>query len=146
MARSAPVKTENSGIFAARHRYARISARKARLVMDSIRGEPVESALTKLQFSQRRAAPMIRKVVQSAMANAAQKSGLEADRLFVDQAFADEGPTLKRWRPRSMGRAFSRLKRTSHLTIRLSQMEIPDAPVGGESGGDVSRAGEAGKK
>ncbi|MBN1443257.1 MAG: 50S ribosomal protein L22 [Planctomycetes bacterium] len=106
-------------IYPASHRYARISARKARLVMDLIRGDRVEAALTKLRFSPRRGAPMIRKVVESAVANAMQKTGTEAGDLVVYRAFVDEGPTMKRWRPRSMGRAYPRLKRTCHLTVVL---------------------------
>jgi len=106
-------------IYPASHRYARISARKARLVMDTIRGDRVESALNKLRFSPRRGAPMIRKVVESAVANALQKSGTEAEDLVVFRAFVDEGPTMKRWRPRSMGRAYPRLKRSCHLTVVL---------------------------
>jgi len=106
-------------VYRARHRMARISARKARLVMDLIRNESVERALIKLRFCERRAAPMIRKVLESAVANATQKDGLEPDELAVYRAYVDEGPTIKRWRPRSMGRAFPRLKRTSHLSVEL---------------------------
>lgn len=98
---------------------ARISARKARLVMDLIRDESVDRALVKLRFCERRAAPMIRKVLESAVANATQKDGLEPGDLDVYRAYVDEGPTIKRWRPRSMGRAFPRLKRTSHLSVEL---------------------------
>lgn len=104
------------------HRYARISARKARLVIDMIRGAPVESALLKLDFCHRRAAPMIGKVLRSAIANATQKAGLEAEKLYVWRAYVDEGPTMKRWRPRAMGRAFPRLRRTSHLSVELREM------------------------
>ena len=125
----APVET-----FKASHRGARISARKARLVMDTIRGEPVEKALVKLQFNDRRASPMIRKVVESAVANAAQLSGVESEELTVYRAFVDEGPTMKRWRPRSMGRAFPRLKRTCHLSVVLGHV-----PGMAARGGDSKR-------
>ncbi len=110
-------------MYKATHKYARISARKARLVIDMIRGEPVESALSKLKFCPRRAAPMIRKVVQSAVANATQKDGLDADELLVWRCYVDEGPTMKRWRPRSMGRAFPRLRRSCHLSVELRRAE-----------------------
>ncbi len=103
------------------HKYARISARKARLVIDMIRGAPVESALLKLDFCHRRAAPMIGKVVRSAIANATQKAGLEAEKLVVWRAYVDNGPTMKRWRPRSMGRAFPILRRTCHLSVELRE-------------------------
>ena len=117
------------------HKYARISARKARLVIDMIRGAPVESALLKLDFCHRRAAPMIGKVVRSAIANATQKAGLEAEKLVVWRAYVDEGPTMKRWRPRAMGRAFPRLRRTCHLSIELREMAER------ESRDDSARAG-----
>ena len=89
--------------------------------MDLIRGEPVEHALNKLRFCPQRAAPMIGKVVRSAIANATQASGVEADELMVWRAFVDEGPTMKRWRPRSMGRAFPRLRRSCHLSVELRE-------------------------
>lgn len=108
-------------LYPASHRYVRMSARKARLVMDLIRNQPVERALTMLRFSQRRGAPYIRKVVQSAVANATQQASLEPESLVVHRAWVDEGPTLKRWRPRSMGRAYPRLKRTCHLTVVLKE-------------------------
>ena len=111
----------DDNLFQATHRYARISAQKARLVMDLIRGKPVEDAITVLQFSQRRASPMISKVVRSAMANATQAAGVEGEDLMVWRAFVDEGPTAKRWRPRSMGRAYPRLRRTCHLSVVLKQ-------------------------
>jgi large subunit ribosomal protein L22 len=98
-----------------------------------IRGAPVESALLKLDFCHRRAAPMIGKVVRSAISNATQKAGLEAERLVVWRAYVDEGPTMKRWRPRSMGRAFPILRRTCHLSV-----ELREAPQ------DKGRAGSAG--
>lgn len=113
----ARAKAESQQTYQAKHRYARISARKARLVMDLIRGEAVESALVKLQYSTRRASPMIRKVVQSAVANAEQEGGIDPEDLVVQSAFVDEGPTMKRWKPRSMGRAYPRLRRSCHLSV-----------------------------
>jgi len=117
-------KAETEILFKASHRNARISARKARLVMDLIRGQKAEKALVSLEYCDRRASPMIRKVLQSAIANAAQKSGVESEALVVQSAYVDEGPTMKRWRPRSMGRAYPRLKRSCHLSVALAAVEI----------------------
>tara|TARA_B100000929_G_scaffold50195_1_gene36567 strand:+ start:1570 stop:2268 length:699 start_codon:yes stop_codon:yes gene_type:complete len=117
------VKSETEILFKASHRNARISARKARLVMDLIRGQKAEKALVRLEYCDRRASPMIRKVLESAIANAAQMSGVESENLVVHKAYADEGATMKRWRPRSMGRAFPRLKRSCHLSVALAAVE-----------------------
>jgi len=117
------VKSETEILFKASHRNARISARKARLVMDLIRGQKAEKALVRLEYCDRRASPMIRKVLESAIANAAQMSGVESENLVVHKAYADEGATMKRWRPRSMGRAFPRLKRSCHLNVALAAVE-----------------------
>ena len=121
------VKSEAEILFKASHRNARISARKARLVMDLIRGQKAEKALVRLEYCDRRASPMIRKVLESAIANAAQMSGVESENLVVHQAYADEGATMKRWRPRSMGRAFPRLKRSCHLSGALAAVESEGA-------------------
>lgn len=107
--------------FKASHRYARISARKARYVMDLVRNQPVEKALETLRFTNRRAAPMIAKVVKSAVANAVQEGGANPDDLIVTSAYVDEGPTWKRWRPRARGMAYPILKRTSHLSIVVAE-------------------------
>jgi large subunit ribosomal protein L22 len=115
-------------LYSASHRFARISAQKARLVMDLIRGVPVEKALTTLRFSERRASPMIRKVLRSALANATQKAGLEGNDLVVHRAFVDGGPSGKRWKTRSMGRAYPRLRRTCHLSIVLKKAARKETP------------------
>ncbi len=107
--------------FKACHKFARISPRKARYVIDLVRNEPVETALETLRFTRRRAAPMISKVIRSALANAVQEGGATAEELVIQKAFIDEGPTWKRWRPRARGMAFPILKRTSHITIVLSE-------------------------
>ena len=121
------VKSKTEILFKASHRNARISARKARLVMDLIRGQKAEKALVRLEYCDRRASPMIRKVLESAIANAAQMSGVESENLVVHAAYADEGATMKRWRPRSMGRAFPRLKRSCHLSVALAAVESEGA-------------------
>lgn len=114
--------------FTASHRFARIAPRKARYVMDLVRNQRAEVALETLRFTHRRAAPMIAKVIRSAIANAVQEGGANAERLFISHATVDEGPTWKRFRPRARGMAFPILKRTSHLNIVVSERAV--APLG----------------
>jgi len=102
-------------------RYAHISARKARLVADLVRGMPVGSALGMLQFTTKKAAGMIRKVVRAALGSATQSSGVDEDKLFISKITVDEGPTAKRWSPRAMGRATRIRKRTSHICVALKE-------------------------
>ena len=113
---------EKEQSFAASHRFARISAQKARLVIDQIRGDAVGTALTKLRYSKKRASPMISKVVRSALANAAQAASLQEDELVVWRAVVDGGPTMKRWKPRAQGRAYPRLRRTCPISVVLKQV------------------------
>jgi len=105
----------------AQAKYIRQSPYKVRRVLDLVRGLPVEEARDILAFTDRKAAQPVRKVLDSAVANAEHNHALDADELFVAQAYADEGPTLKRWRPRARGRATRILKRTSHITIVVSE-------------------------
>ena len=98
-------------------RFIRQSPFKVRRVLDLVRGLPVVEARNVLKFTQRRAADPISKTLESAVANAAHNHALDSEELFVVEAFADEGPTLKRYRPRARGRATQILKRTSHITI-----------------------------
>jgi len=110
--------------FVARHRYARITARKARLAADLIRGQEVNRALEILQFSPRRAAVMYLKVLKSAVANASHDENVDVNKLVVSDARADDGPLLQnrlRWRPGPQGRAMAIRKRTSHLTVEVSE-------------------------
>ncbi len=105
----------------ARARFVRVSARKARLVLDQIRGKPVGEALATLQFTPRAAARLVEKVLRSAVANAEHNHQVRnLDDLHVVHAVADGGPSMKRVSPRAMGRAFFIKHRTSHLTIELS--------------------------
>jgi large subunit ribosomal protein L22 len=105
----------------ARARFVRVSARMARLVLDTIRGSPVAEALATLEYPPRAAARLIEKVLRSAVANAEHNHQVrDLDDLRVVQAYADGGPVLKRVQPRAMGRAFSIKHRTSHLTIGVS--------------------------
>ena len=106
---------------------ARMSARKARLVLDHIRGHSVPEARTILAFTPRAAATEIEKVLRSAVANAEANHGLDGDNLVVEAAYADEGPTLKRGKPRARGRYNRIFKRTCHVTLVLA--EVPEAPT-----------------
>jgi large subunit ribosomal protein L22 len=105
----------------AKLKYARISAQKARLVADQIRGLHVEKALNTLTFSTRKGAPLIKKVLESAIANAEHNEGADIDELKVATIMIDEGPTMKRIRPRAKGRAARILKRTSHITLTVAE-------------------------
>ena len=104
-------------------RYVRVSPRKARIVIDLVRGKSVTDAEAIIKFTDRAAAEIVGKVVHSAAANAEKNLRVKPETLFVSQAFVDEGPTLKRIRPRAMGRAFRINKRTSHITIVVKQRE-----------------------
>ena len=103
----------------AKLRYARISAQKGRLVADQIRGLPVEQALEILRFSKKKGAEMMKKVLDSAIANAENNEGADVDELKVTAVMVDEGPTMKRIRARAKGRASKILKRTSHITVTV---------------------------
>jgi large subunit ribosomal protein L22 len=103
----------------AKLRYARISAQKGRLVADQIRGLPVEKALEVLQFSKKKGAALMKKVLDSAIANAENNEGADVDELKVVAVMVDEGPTMKRIRARAKGRATRILKRTSHITVAV---------------------------
>jgi large subunit ribosomal protein L22 len=121
------VKTNERPGTRAQVRYSRMSAYKARQVLDLIRGKEVQQALEILQFVERDAAIVIRKCLASAMANAEHNDQIDSDELYVSACFADEGPTLKRWRPRARGRATRIRKRTCHITIivtRLSEEQL----------------------
>ena len=98
-----------------------MSARKVRLVVDTIRGEDVEKALNLLTFSPKAAARPLAKLLQSAVANAEVKGDFDLDKLYVKLATVDEGSTWRRWRPRAQGRATRIRKRTSHVTLELAQ-------------------------
>lgn len=104
------------------NKYHRSSASKVRVVLNLIRGLDVRSADEILQFTDREAARVVRKVLASAVANAITNDNLDADELFVKACFADEGPTLKRFRPRAKGRAGKIMKRTCHITVIVDRM------------------------
>ena len=104
----------------ARARYVRLAPRKARLVADQVRGLPIEDAIAILRFSNRGAARDIRKLIESAAANAEANHDLVADELRIKDIHVDEGPTLRRYRPRALGRATRINKRTSHIAVALT--------------------------
>lgn len=105
----------------ATHKFARISPQKARLIADLIRGKDVEQAVNILQFSDKKAATLIGKVLGSAIANAENNNGMDIDELKVTAAFVDEGPIMKRMRARAKGRGNRILKRTSHITVTVGE-------------------------
>jgi ribosomal protein L22 len=119
-----PGQAEENGRVRAQAKWVRTSARKARLVTEHIRGRTVPEARTVLAFTQRAVAREVEKVLRSAVANAEANHGLIGDDLVVAAAYADEGPTIKRWRPRARGRVNRIFKRTCHITVILE----PAAP------------------
>ena len=104
----------------AKHRHAKISPQKCRLVADQVRGLPVEKALTLLTFSNKKASVMVRKVLESAIANAEHNDGADIDELKVASIYVDQGPVMKRMRARAKGRGNRILKRTSHITVTVA--------------------------
>jgi large subunit ribosomal protein L22 len=102
-------------------KYIRISPQKARLVADVVRGKNVETAITTLRFMPKKAAQILRRVLESAVANAEQTSAIDVDTLYVKEIQINGGPMLKRFRPRAMGRATRILKRTSHITVVVDE-------------------------
>ena len=102
-------------------KYIRISPQKARLVADTIRGMNVDQAITTLKFTPKKGATILRKVIESAVANATQDDQVDVDNLFIKKITIDGGPSLKRIRPRAMGRATRVIKRTSHITVVLDE-------------------------
>jgi len=106
-------------------KFARVSPQKARLVADLVRGQYAAEAVETLNFLNKKSAPMIRKLVESAIANAEQKADrdavdLDIDELYVKTIHVDQGPTLRRFRPRAQGRATRIIKKTSHITVELA--------------------------
>jgi large subunit ribosomal protein L22 len=122
------VATDDRQRVRAQAKWVRTSARKARLVLEHIRGLSVPEARTILAFTQRAAATDIEKVLRSAVANAEANHGLDGDELLVEAAYADEGPTLKRWKPRARGRVNRIRKRTCHVTLILVEQPEERAP------------------
>jgi len=106
--------------YTAKHRFARIAPRKARLVMDLIRGRNVEDAMAILSFSKKRAAVLIDKVLRSAVANATEQEA-DTDALYVKECWVDPGPIIKRFQPKDRGKAYSIHKKMSHLVVSVDE-------------------------
>jgi large subunit ribosomal protein L22 len=102
-------------------RFVRVSPRKVRLIMDEVRGKKVDEALRLLSFSPQKGAHLLKKLINSAVANAEANKELDVDSLYVKKVYADKGATMKRFRPRAMGRATRIRKGTSHLTVILDE-------------------------
>jgi len=105
----------------AKLRHYHVAPRKVRLIIDLIRGLDVDRALEQVQFKNKRSVPAIVKLLNSAIANAVNNFQLERDNLYIKESFVDQGPVLKRWRPRAHGRAGRVLKKTSHITLVLGE-------------------------
>lgn len=105
----------------AKAKFIRISPTKVRKILEVVKGKPVEDALNNLKFMPQKAAGILDKVIRSAVANADQKSGIDVDSLLVRNVCVDQGMSLKRFRPRAQGRAYRIVKRTSHITVTLSE-------------------------
>ncbi len=124
----------------ARARYVRVTPMKARRVVELIQGRSAQEALAVLEFAPQAASALVSKVLASAMANAQNNLQLNPDTLVVYRAFVDEGPTLKRFRPRAQGRAYRIRKRTSHITVEVES--VPERRVGGRSRGGQAGTGK----
>jgi len=107
----------------AQARYVRIAPRKVRIVLDLIRGKKVDEALNILQFTPKRASKIVEKLIRSAVANAENNHNMNPDSLYIYRCYADQGPTLKRFRARAFGRAAMIRKKTSHITVVLKEKE-----------------------
>jgi large subunit ribosomal protein L22 len=135
--------------FTAKYRFARVSPQKARLVLDMIKGQRVEDALNALDYSTKRVAPDVAKILRSAVANASyvsQEKGMDVDldNLYVKNAFANEGPRMKRIRPAPMGRAFRYQRRLAHLNIVLAEKGANGStPVVADSAGETAKPKQA---
>lgn len=104
-------------------KYARISPRKVKIVIDLIRNKPVGTALAILQHTPKAASEILEKLLKSAIANAENNHEMDVEKLYISEVYANQGPTLKRIRPRAQGRAFRIRKRTSHITLVLKEKE-----------------------
>lgn len=103
--------------------YVRISPRKVKIVIDQIRSKPVQEALAILKYTPKAAAPIVEKLIKSAVANAENNHNMSADKLYISEIYANQGPTLKRVRPAARGRAYRIRKRSSHITVVLREAE-----------------------
>ena len=109
--------------FEAKHRFARIAPRKARLIMDLVRGRDVDDAISMLRFAKQRASVFVEKVIRSAVANANERDVAPRGTLYVAKAWVDPGPIIKRFQPKDRGKAYPIKKRTSHLVVEIAERE-----------------------
>jgi large subunit ribosomal protein L22 len=107
--------------FVAKHRFARIAPRKARLILDLVRGRDVDDAISLLKFHKQRAGVFVEKIIRSAVANANEQEVAPRNTLYVAKAWADPGPIIKRFQPKDRGKAYPIKKRTSHLVVELDE-------------------------
>ena len=129
-ARSDATAAEENPRAVARARFVRVTPMKARRVVELIKGRSASEALAVLQFAPQAASGPVSKVLASAMANAENNLDLDPDTLWISKAYVDEGPTLKRFRPRAQGRAYRIRKRTSHITIEVESVDVPSSQRG----------------
>ena len=137
-----PTKSDAAALPGARAiaRHVRISPMKARRVVNLVRGLPAKEALTVLKFAPQAASEPVYKVLASAVANAENNERLDPDSLLVAEAYVDEGPTLKRFRPRAQGRAYRIRKRSCHITIAVESVVVAAGPRKGAKAAPASRA------
>jgi large subunit ribosomal protein L22 len=122
-------------------RYVRVTPQKARRVVDLIRGMPTGEAQALLKFAPQSASEPVGKVLDSAVANAENNHDLDPNALVITEAYVDEGPTLKRFRPRAQGRAYRIRKRTSHITVVVAEVTTSNRPSNGAAGAAPSKKG-----
>lgn len=145
----AKTTTSNAPEFRAEARFQRVSPQKAKLVLDLIKGQRVEKAITTVAFTNKRIAPVIEKTLRSAVQNAQYLAGeqgldVDVDNLYVKSAVANEGPRMKRIRPAPMGRAFRYQRRIAHIIITVAEKKAPEASAAGNSGAPAAKT--AGRK
>ena len=137
---AAKAAVDETQVARASARYLRVSPRKARRIIDIVRGTKASEALDVLKFDEHAASEDVYKVVASAIANAEHNQRLDPDTLWISEAYVDEGPTLKRFRPRAQGRAYRIRKRTSHVTVVVeSRNPVSSAATSASSGARRSR-------
>ena len=107
--------------YVAKHRFARIAPRKARLILDLVRGRDVDDAISMLKFTKQRASVFVEKIIRSAVANANEQEVAPRNTLYVAKAWADPGPIIKRFQPKDRGKAYPIMKRTSHLVVEVDE-------------------------
>jgi large subunit ribosomal protein L22 len=116
------MNANDTKLYSAKLRGVRIAPRKVRLVADLVRGKLVSDAMDMLKVMNKRSAPVVSKLLASAVAGAKEKATVDIDRLYIHTVFVDSGPTMKRWCPRAQGRATPIMKRSSHVTVKLSEL------------------------